>query len=134
MTKKQLRYWHNYLWLKYKDSIEIIFDEEEKETFYSVAAWKQITIPAFVKKEQSEWSLFSFLHEIGHVMTNTDDMVFWEMEYLASKWAVDKAKELGIKFSYKTHIAQQDYIYEWWQFSKDLGYEVPPAHTLNLYW
>ena len=132
MTKEQLRNLHNYLYLKYRNEMSIEFKNGDGE-YYSYIISRVVTLPIAIKKEQTEWSLFAFLHEIGHVKTNTPKMKRCVQEYLATQWAIDEAKR--IRFSVPKDILDvyQKYIWDWRNTSiKHKGKNVPTAESLLL--
>ena len=62
------------------------------------------------KQTNSIQSTFNLLHEIGHIETTKSFMRRAEAEYFATKWALYKCKELGIKVPEKIIDTYQNYI------------------------
>ena len=56
-------------------------------------------------------STFDLLHEIGHVETTTSSMRRCESEYAATRWALDRCKEYGVKVPEKQLQLYQEYIW-----------------------
>lgn len=113
LTKEQLRNLHNYLYLKYKKEMAITFEELAEDDFGAYIQSRKIVIPNKVKNHQTEWTLFAFLHEIGHIKTNTSDMKRYEQEYLATKWALEEAKKIGFNVPTRFINTYQNYIWGW---------------------
>lgn len=61
----------------------------------------------------SQEDLLDFLHEIGHIITNRVGMKRCMEEYLATQWAIDHAKDFGVKVSKKRIAEFQNYIFKW---------------------
>ena len=55
-------------------------------------------------------TLFDLLHEIGHLESNTAGMTRQEMEYFATKWALERMKLYDFKLSEKRQKEFDDYI------------------------
>lgn len=55
--------------------------------------------------------IFDFLHEVGHLKTNTPKMIKCEEEYYATEWAIKEIKKYGIYPTYKRLLEYQLYIY-----------------------
>jgi hypothetical protein len=55
-------------------------------------------------------STFTLLHEIGHIETFKTSMRRCESEYYATKWAIEKAKEYGLKIPESIIKRYQEYI------------------------
>lgn len=55
-------------------------------------------------------STFTLLHEIGHIEANDSTMRRAEQEYHATKWAMEKCEEYGIKVPSSIIKKYQDYI------------------------
>lgn len=120
MTKERLRNLHNYLYLRYRDEMAITFEELEDDDFGAYIQSRRIVIPNKVKNSQTEWTLFAFLHEIGHIKTNTVQMKRYEQEYLATKWALEEAKRIGFDVPARFIKTYQDYIWRWRETSLKL--------------
>lgn len=67
-----------------------------------ICKWKQVS---------SSKATFELLHEIGHCENNNSKMRRCEKEFYATKWALDKCKELGIDVSNKLLDSYQKYVY-----------------------
>ena len=123
--KEKLKALHNNLYLKYKWNFTLEF--ADTDGFYSYIISKRIIIPRSVKTHQTEWSLFAFLHEIGHIMTNTPEMKRCTQEYLATQWALDEAKRIGFNVPKSYIKTYQDYIWGWRNRAIKLKAKVVPA-------
>ena len=133
LTKDKLRDLHNQVYLKYRTQMIIRFEKVNKNDFYSYINSRQVIVPEIIKTQQTEWSLFAFLHEIGHVMTNTDKMKRCEKEYLATKWALKEADNLGFLVPDEYIKIYQDYIWQWRNTSIKLkAKDVPTEEELML--
>ncbi len=93
--------------------MNIVFIDKDPNDFGSYIIRKEVELPSSIKTHQTEWSLFAFLHEIGHVLTNTPKMKRYEQEYLATQWALQEAKELNFKVPGHFIKIYQDYIWKW---------------------
>ena len=62
------------------------------------------------KQANSYSSLFDLLHEIGHLETWTTALKRCESESLATKWAIERLKEMGLPIKRKKTQAYKDYI------------------------
>ena len=60
--------------------------------------------------KESYKSLFTLLHEIGHIETDRPSMRRCEQESEATLWAVDKLKQLGIPVKRKVIKEYKGYI------------------------
>ncbi len=133
MEKKKLVYLHNYLYLEYKDKAKIIFDNVGEDEFGCCLEQRIIIIPKVIKYKQSDWSLLSFLHEIGHLETNTPNMRRCVKEYLATQWALDKSKKIDFDVSSNYISIYQNYIYEWLDKAIKFGIKnIPSREYLKL--
>lgn len=61
-------------------------------------------------REDTIRSTFTLLHEAGHVETHKTNMRRSESEWYATTWAIDRAKEYGLKIPYPILYAYQHYI------------------------
>lgn len=129
MTKKELVNLHNYVWLKYHNKMEIVFENENDRDFYALIVSRKVILPKSIKKEQTEWSLFAFLHEIGHILTNRSTMKRYEMEYLATQWALDEAKRIGFQVPREYISTYQRYINS---YAKKIKRNPPKFENLML--
>ena len=128
MNKETLRTLHNNLYIKYRNNFTLEFsDNAASDEFYSYILSKRIVIPRSVKTHQTEWSLFAFLHEIGHIMTNTTKMKRCTQEYLATQWAIDEAKRIGFNVPKDYIETYQDYIWNWRSRAIKLKAKVVPT-------
>jgi hypothetical protein len=60
--------------------------------------------------KESYTSLFTLLHEIGHIETSKKSMKRCVAESEATLWAIGKLKELGLPIKRKTTQRYKDYI------------------------
>ena len=133
MTKKELVRYHNYLYFKYKGQVNIQFANISSDDFYACIPTRTVTLPDYIKSNQSEWSLFAFLHEIGHIMTNTTKMKRCEQEYLATQWAIEEAKRIKFKIPKRFLETYQNYIWEWRERGvKSRAKSIPTKDQLTL--
>lgn len=119
---------------EYKNQIEFYFVKGE-DIYYSHIKERQVVMSLINWVTPTEWSAFAFLHEVGHVVTNTTKMKRYEQEFLATQWAIDKAKEFGFKVSKSTQNTYQNYIWDWRDRSIKLkGKNVASRNSLKLNW
>ena len=133
MTRARLVNLHNYLYIKYRNQMQINFVDTDQYDFGAYIELRLIEIPEYTKNHPTEWSLFAFLHEIGHIMTNTTKMKRCEQEYRATQWAIQEAQEIGFKIP-KSYINRyQEYIWNWRETSvKCHGKNIPTYEELTL--
>lgn len=132
MTKNQRKVVFDSICKKYGNDIWI-HTGPKRGVFYSRIISREVVIPEECYKEPDDWDLFALLHEIGHVLTNTDRMKRCEQEYFATKWALNVAKEMCIKVSKETIDIYQEYIWEWRERGLKLkGKEMPSIKELTL--
>jgi len=55
-------------------------------------------------------SLWTLLHEIGHIETKTKSMKRCESESAATRWGINRIKELGLPVKRKYALAYKKYI------------------------
>ncbi len=117
---KKYHDWFLDVYLSYFSEIKVFFDTSDD--FYSYVPEKEIHMPKKILdsyfKDITEWDLFAYLHEIGHIETNTTKMKRYYQEYLATEWAIKKSKEIGFKPSHRILNIYQDYIWKWRDFSE----------------
>lgn len=132
MQREKLKNLHNYLYATYSKDISIEFGDED-DSYYSYIMSRRIILPKLIRSKQTEWSLFAFLHEIGHVLTNTNKMKRCTQEYLATQWAIKEAREIGFNVPKMFLETYQDYIWKWRETSiKHRGKNVPTKEELTL--
>ncbi len=100
-----------YIYYLAEEKIITFFDTDND--YYSYIDEKEVHLPTNYMYNITEWSFFAYLHELGHIMTNTNRMKRYEQEYLATMWALEKAKELKVKVSARTIRIYQQYIFKW---------------------
>lgn len=133
MTREQLVNRHNYLYVMYKGKMNICFEDLAKDDFGSYIRSRKIVLPKYIKTNPTEWSLFAFLHEIGHIETNTPNMKRYEMEYLATQWAISEARRIGFNVQDWILDTYQNYIWRWRETSlKHKGKNVASKQELTL--
>ena len=113
MNKKQLIDFHNNIFIKYIYDMNIVFENLNADDFSSYPASRHVIVPRCVMDNPTEWSLFAFLHEIGHVMTYVKGQKRCHQEYLATQWAIEEAKNIGFNIPDRFINTYQKYIYKW---------------------
>ncbi len=108
-----IKFLRNLVYLKYCSKMTITFKDLDEDNFGSYIIRKEIEYPNAAWENPTEWTLLAFLHEIGHVMTNTPNMKRYYQEYLATQWALDEAKEIGFDVPRSYIGVYQRYIYKW---------------------
>lgn len=134
LTIEQLKKYHNYIYYVYSKQMTIEFREKSKiDDFYSYVEKRIVVLPKKIIQNPSEWSLFAFLHEIGHILTNTSKMKRCEQEYAATQWALDEARKIGFAVPYGFIVTYQNYIWNWREKSIRLkGNNIPSKDELSL--
>lgn len=133
MTRNQLVYLHNHVYLKYSKTIKISFVNKNKNDYWSIINKREIGLPIYIKNHPTTWSLFAFLHEIGHIMTNKENMKRCEQEYLATDWAIKEAKIIGFDVPKNYIDTYQKYIFKWRETGLKLGGKnIPNIQHLTL--
>lgn len=87
----------------------VTLDPHSKCWWRTHAHVKERRVCKWIPKNSVE-STFNLLHEIGHIETTKTNMRRAESEYHATVWALERAKEYGIKVPEKTIQLYQDYI------------------------
>ena len=132
MTRKKLIYLHNLIYNKYSPSMIITYENDE-DVFWSRIDSKEVALPVDVKAHPTEWSLFAFLHEIGHVLTNTEKMKRCYQDFLATEWALKEAKRIGFDVPKEYIDIYQEYIWKWRSTGIKLkGKNMPSKQSLLL--
>ena len=128
---------------KYKDLTRLILDQYRNQVriFYHPTltggeAYLENRLVFLEKKYQdnpNEWSVFTTLHEIGHILTNNNKQLRCVQEYLATQWALDRAREYDLTVSSLTLKTYQDYIWKYRDSSqKRKCKNVPDREALTL--
>ena len=84
----------------------------EEKTSYCELNTKRIYLSSNDWDNPTNETLFSLLHEIGHIKTNTKGMKRCEEEFYATMWAIKELKKLGLSISNKRQKEYQTYIYK----------------------
>ena len=93
-----------------------------------VCKWKQVN---------SIESLFTLLHEVGHIETHRSSMRRCESEYAATVWAIDRLREYGLLNKVTDKIKE---LYQWYIFDElDRGIRrggsgYPSKKSLTFVW
>ena len=133
MSIARLKNLHNYIYATHFKEIKIMFDNNRDDDFFSYIVKKEVHLPKRIITDPTEWTLFAFMHEIGHVETNTLNMKRCLQEYLATQWALDKAKEIGFIVPTIFVATYQNYIWRWREKSiKANGKNIPTKEELTL--
>lgn len=132
--KERLKYLYCFVYLKYATKMAIVFkDGLAEDDFGSYIKERIVEVPKCTILNPDEWSLFAFLHEIGHIMTNNTKMKRCEQEYLATKWAIKESTEIGFKVPKKYITVYQNYIWEWRDRGIKCGAKkIPSREQLTL--
>ena len=133
MDEKQLRKLHNLVWINYHNQMEIVFEDVEEDDFGSYLISRRVSLPKIIIAHPTEWSLFAFLHEVGHIMTNTTKMKRCEQEFLATQWALKEAKRIGFHVPEAYVRVYQQYIWNWHEAGRRLkGRSMKTTEELTL--
>ncbi len=101
--------------------------------FYCYIEEREVVVPPEAFKHPDKWDIFSLLHEIGHIKTNTVKQKRYYQEYLATQWAIQEAKKIGFKVPKKYIKTYQDYILRWRETSiKHKGKNIHTKEELKL--
>lgn len=123
----------NDLYKDYKDKYAIRFMKDEvaycyletKEIYLNIDNWFNPTIR----------TVFDFLHEIGHLETNTIKMKKCEREFFATVWAINEFNKLGLKLDKSDQKIFQEYILGFRNSAiKRHAKNVPTVEQLTLKW
>lgn len=80
----------------------------------------------------STLDLFDLLHEIGHIMSNNEQMAKCECEFYATQWAIDIARKYDVKITFDRFSRYQTGIIEIMEEEKNNGIRNVP-HQSKLY-
>lgn len=132
--KERLKFLYNFIYLKYASRMTIIFkDNLAEDDFGSYIKERIVEVPKCTDRNPDEWSIFAFLHEIGHIMTNDMKMKRCEQEYLATQWAIKESKEIGFKVPQEYVKIYQNYIWAWRERGIKCGAKkIPGRKQLTL--
>ena len=81
--------------------------------FYSYIIAREVVVPPEAFRHPDQWDVFALLHEIGHIKTNTVRQKRYYQEYLATQWAIQEAKKIGLKVPKSFIYTYQKYIWDW---------------------
>lgn len=130
--KKSLSEIQNEIINKYKDVIDLRVTTEEAHCYVPE---KIVYINGSNFLYPTNESIFDFLHEIGHIMTNTKKMKRCEEEFYATQWAIKEIKKYGLEISTKRKSEFQNYVWAWRETGMKLkGKNMPSKENLILKW
>lgn len=130
--KKSLSEIQNEIINKYKDVIDLRVTTEEAHCYVPE---KIVYINGSKFLYPTNESIFDFLHEIGHIMTNTKKMKRCEEEFYATQWAIKEIKKYGLEISTKRKSEFQNYVWAWRETGMKLkGKNMPSKENLILKW
>lgn len=78
--------------------------------------------------------VFDLLHEIGHLQTNTNQMLRYEQELLATEWAIQHCAKYNVTPSKEYKLDVQKYIDSWYYFAKKHKSKRIPLTPKQLQW
>ena len=120
------------IYLKYSKQMHIHAGDKDCG-FYSYINAKEVVIPPDVFAKPKEWDIFALLHEIGHILTNTNKMKRCTQEYLATQWAIEEAKRIGFPIPKSYINIYQNYIWKWREVSVNMkSKNIPSKKELSL--
>ena len=93
-------------------SIEVYLTDEDLS--YAMVGWGAVYINEKGYMNPTSELLFDYLHEIGHIMTNDVRMKRYEMEFLATEWAIKNANEFNVTVT-RERIDDYQYYIEGWR-------------------
>lgn len=96
---------------KYKHKYNFLSTKET--TAFCYIGSNEIYVPEMYRDYPSLVHVFDILHEVGHLETNTLDMETYQMEYLATVWALNAARKERIYVAPMTIANYQRYICGW---------------------
>lgn len=80
-------------------------------------------------------TIFTLLHEIGHIKTNTKEMKRCEEEFYATDWAIKEFKKLNLSLSKNRQREYQEYIYKYRNYAeKRKCKNIPTIEEMTLNW
>ena len=112
MSQNELMRLNYSIYLDYAKEM-LIFFCNEPDDFCSYLKSRRVCLPADTFSNPTVWSVFAFLHEVGHIKTNTTKMKRYEQEYHATQWAIKEAKRRGFKVPKNIINIYQKYIWKW---------------------
>lgn len=112
MARQNLLSLRNEIHDRYKWGYFLRFTDK-KDDFGSYLETRSIVVPKSDWDHPTEWAIFAFLHEIGHLETNEIRMHRYYQEYLATQWAIDESKRIGFTYPESFLTIYQNYIYKW---------------------
>lgn len=127
MTKKQI---YEKIINSYDD---INFYKFEKDYSLAIPETKSIFIGTDISSTYSNDSVFTLLHEIGHIFKD-NDIRLCIREYLATVWAINESKNFDLMITDTEKTEWQEYIYICRNKDIDNGLSVPEKNKLILCW
>lgn len=92
---------------KYKNKMIFLFYDGDSISYRSIGI---IYLSNRIKEDPCDDNIFELLHEIGHILNNTDDMKMCEEEYYATVWAINESKKYKLKITDDCKEMYQNYI------------------------
>lgn len=80
---------------------------------YSIVMYRMVFMPQKAYSRPSAWNIMCLLHEIGHIMTNEEDMPEYMKEYLAIQWSAEEANRIKFDVEDIWKDCFQQYIYDY---------------------
>ncbi len=127
MTKKQI---YEKIINSYDD---INFYKFEKDYSLAIPETKSIFIGTDISSKYSSDSVFTLLHEIGHIYKDNDTRRCIK-EYLATAWAINESKNFDLMITDTEKTEWQEYIYICRDKDINSGLNVPDKNKLILCW
>lgn len=127
MTKKQI---YEKIINSYDD---INFYKFEKDYSLAIPETKSIFIGTDISSQYSNDSVFTLLHEIGHIFKD-NDIRLCIREYLATVWAINESKNFDLMITDTEKTEWQEYIYICRNKDINNGLSVPEKNKLILCW
>lgn len=111
-----------------------IYTCDDLDQAYCHIPEKAICIPLSFREDTDYSDIFDFLHEVGHLKTNTVYMFRCRQEYLATQWAINACKRWEIPIV-KEDRRYQPYIFKFRRKESFMGLRrVPSKAELTLRW
>ena len=133
MNREELGKLHNLVYRTYRHRMTIVFEDTPGNDFSCYPVSGKVMLPQSIKTAPTEWSLFAFLHEVGHVLTNKAGMKRCEQEFMATQWALAEAKRIGFTVPVLYIKTYQDYIWNWRMAEEKVyGKGIPTREALTL--
>ena len=110
---------------KYKNKMIFLFYNGDSICYRNI---HMVYLSNRIKEDPCDDNIFELLHEIGHIMNNTDEMKTCEEEYYATVWAINESKKYKLQITDECKKMYQTYINNFARKRKTISIEDVILH------